>query len=136
LFDYCKLLYTEGGLEVFYPGKIACFYECPVENGRLKMLIQEVYKVTNDDIGDTTKSMIFKEYRLQNKLNTATGVYWPKLQLMDLGCICDSVYVIEQNAKSGQFERTDVDEYDILEVRYLKEEWPISFLNLCTYVNG
>jgi hypothetical protein len=133
-YDYALASYTEDNREdkPTYPCKMVCFFKEP-NTGKTMALVQEVQFQTQ---GETAReSQLFKHWTLISKDNRANHRRDAVFVVMDVESLSDRIYVVDPKPVGG-FSREVAADFNILVVKYVKEEWPTSFLDSANYLDS
>jgi hypothetical protein len=126
--------YTEDNREdcPTYPCKMVCFFKDP-NNGKTMALVQEVEFQTQAEM--SRESQLFDHWTLTSKENRMNQRREAVFVLMDVDSLSDRIYVVDPKPVGG-FSRESAADFEILMVKYVKEEWPTSFLNSANYLEN
>jgi hypothetical protein len=115
-----------------HPCKMVGFFTDP-ENGAKMALVQEVnFQTENQRQRD---SQLFRHWTLRSKENRTTKRHDAVLVALPLEVLSDRIYVIDPIPVGG-FSRAEPGDYDMLAVKHIREEWPVSFLKSHEYFNS
>jgi hypothetical protein len=95
-------------------------------------LIQEVEFQT--PMQESKSSQLFEHWRLRNRRNNETGEYVAVFSTIPVESITDRIYAID-TVPDAWFSRPSPESFDIVVVKYQKEEWPKSFLKSPKYLD-
>lgn len=131
-YDYVLAKYDEASrpdVETVYPCKLACFFLEPVTQEKM-VLLQEVQHQSEQQL--ERDSQLFQHWTLSSTQNRESKRWVAKFNAIPVAALSDCIYAIDP-APIGGFSRADESDFDILVVKYAKEEWPLSFLNSPDY---
>jgi hypothetical protein len=131
--DYALATYKEVGrhdMEPVYACKLACFFIQPI-TGRMMALVQEVTYQTGEQ--RKRESQLFNHWTMNSKRNAETRRWDAVFTALPVEALSDRIYVIDSNPVDG-FSREEREDFDVLVVKYRKEEWPLSFLKSPEYL--
>jgi hypothetical protein len=131
-YDYTLAKYDEvgrGDMNPVYPCKLACFFTHP-ESGDKMALVQEVHFQNERQL--ERESQLFQHWTLRSRENRDTKSHDALLNAIPVEALSDRIYVIDPNPIGG-FTRAEASNFDILVVKYNREEWPLSFLKSPEY---
>jgi hypothetical protein len=124
--------YVEGSEEPStYPCRIVSLYVALNDNTQMA-LIQEVEFQT--PVQQAKSSQLFEHWRLRNRRNNETGEYVAVFTAIPVESITDRIYAID-TVPDGWYRRPYPESFDIVVVKYQKEEWPKSFLESPKYLD-
>lgn len=125
-YDYALARYDEDNRNdcPTYPCKVVCFFQEP-SSSQIMALVQEVEYQTQRDT--SRESQLFHHWTLQSIYNRTTGKRDSVFEAIPVESLSDRIYAIDPKPLGG-FSRTEAVDFDILVVKYVKEQWPASFL--------
>jgi hypothetical protein len=125
-YDYALVEYDETDRDdnPVYPCKIVIFFEEPHSHDKMA-LVQEVDFQTGRQ--QRRESQLFHHWTLRSKTNRMTKKSDALFTAIPLESLTDRIYVIDP-CPIGGFTRTDAGEFDVLVVKFAREQWPLSFL--------
>ena len=107
---------------------MVCFFRDPMEG---MALVQEVDFQTGQE--SARESQLFGLWTLRSKENRTNGTRDAIFEVMDVESLSDRIYVVDP-APVGSFCCKDANHFALLVVKYVKEEWPASFLKSPHYL--
>jgi len=120
--------YDEDGrrdINPVYPSKIVTFFRHPVTKENMALLQEVLFQSEKQEERD---SQLFQHWTLQSRVNRTTKTHDAVLKAVPIQVLSDRIYVIDSNPLGG-FSRNDPADFDILVVKFVREQWPLSFLN-------
>jgi hypothetical protein len=132
-YDFAFVTYLQEGVEEqrAYPCRIVSLFREKTEN-RFMALIQEVEFQSIEQKSNDTQ--LFEHWRLSNRRNNTTRQYEAVFSAVPAESITDRIYAID-TVPDGWFSRPSSSSYDIVVVKYQKEQWPKSFLESPKYLH-
>jgi hypothetical protein len=132
-YHYALVSYDEDDHEfrTAYPCKLACFFTEPA-TGNTMALVQEVEFQTLKEISG--ESQLFHHWTLKSKDNQNNHRSEAVFAVVPCESLSDRIYVLDPKPV-GSFSRAESSDFEILLVKYVKEQWPDSFLKCPTYWN-
>jgi hypothetical protein len=132
-YDFAFVSYQQDGVEEqsAYPCRIVSLFRAKSDN-RPMALIQEVEFQTTEQESSCTQ--LFEHWRLKSRRNNTTGQYDAVFLAIPVESITDRIYAID-TVPDGWFSRPTPSSFDIVVVKYQKEEWPKSFLESPKYLD-
>jgi hypothetical protein len=132
-YDYANILYEEEGDDdqqtLSYPCKLACFFKTP-EGGNKMALVQEVQFQSGNQ--ENRQSQLFEHWTLESRENKTTERRDAVFVAIPVESLSDRVYAIDPMPVGG-FSRAEASDFDILVVKYSRQQWPLSFLKSPAY---
>jgi hypothetical protein len=113
-----------------YPCKIACFFKDP-NTGKNMALVQEVEFQTPEE--NSRESQLFNHWTLKSKENRTNRRRDAVFAAISVESLSDRIYAIDPKPVGG-FSRKEAVDFEILVVKYVKEQWPMSFLESPKYL--
>jgi hypothetical protein len=132
-YDYTFAKYNEDGreeTEIVYPCKTVCFFVDP-DSGETMALVQEVNHQTETQ--KQRDSQLFTHWTLRSRVNRTTKRHDAIFKALPVAVLSDRIYVIDPMPVGG-FTRMASSDFDILAVKYCKEQWPRSYLESPGYL--
>ena len=131
-YDYALVSYDEENRDdrPTYPCKMACFYKDP-NTGRIMALVQEVEFQTPKE--SSRESQLYKHWTLRSRENRTSRRRDAVLNAIPVESLSDRIYAIDPKPVGG-FSRTEAVDFEILVVKYVREQWPASFLESHKYL--
>jgi hypothetical protein len=125
-YDYALASYDEENRvdRPAYPCKMACFFKDP-DTGKFMALVQEVEFQTQKET--SRESQLYHHWTLKSKENRNNRRRDAVLNAIPVESLSDRVYAIDPKPVKG-FSREEAGDFDMLLVKYVREEWPASFL--------
>ena len=105
--------------------KIVTFFQHPVTKDNMALLQEVLFQSEKQQERD---SQLFQHWTLQSRVNRSTKTHDAVLKAVPIQVLSDRIYVIDSNPLGG-FSRNDPADFDILVVKFVREQWPLSFLN-------
>jgi hypothetical protein len=130
-YDYALARYDEENREdcPSYPCKMACFFKDP-NTSKIMALVQEVD--FQSPLETARESQLFDHWTLRSKMNRTNRTRDAVLKAIPVDCLSDRIYALEPKPLGG-FRRQKACDFRILVVKYVKEQWPTSFLKSPLY---
>jgi hypothetical protein len=127
-YDYALACYIEDNREdcPTYPCKMACFFKDP-NTEKIMALVQEVEF--------QTESQLFHHWTLKSKENRTNERSDAVFEAIPVESLSDRIYVLDPKPVGG-FSRKYACDFEILVVKYVKEQWPASFLESTKYFDS
>jgi hypothetical protein len=133
-YDYALASYDEDDREdsPTYPCKMACFFREPV-TGKIMALVQEVEFQSPTETA--RESQLFRHWTLKSKDNRSDRRRDAVFEAIPVESLSDRIYALDPKPLGG-FSRKDSCDFEILVVKYVKEQWPTSFLDSPNFFNS
>ena len=130
-YDFVLLKYLiDNDTTESFPARVICFYNCPDNPGRVMAVVQEVLYQSSEQV--TRSTQIFKHWRLDARLHQNGRECVACLTAVDVSMIQDRIYGIDLKPWMS-LTRESREDFDVLIVKYLKEQWPQVFLDSPEY---
>ena len=131
-YDYASAMYQENIEDdrlTSYPCKVVCFFVEPHTKEKMA-LVQEVEFQTNIQKG--RESQLFEHWTLSSWEDRVSKSRQAILRAMPIKTLGNRLYVIDPH-QNGGFNWPSNSDFEILVVKYSREQWPMSFLNSPEY---
>ena len=130
--DFCWTKYETNNTFETYPSKIACYFEDPLNNNKISALVQDVQYQSEKELN--SESILFKHYTLSNKYNNISQRFEAIFSVIEIETITDTLFAIQNAIEITPFSSNSVENFNIITTKFMKDEWPIEFLNLESYL--